>query len=163
MNYTFTPSLERMTLVKIATMLWNQDDTRALTARFYFRSLILSERQKEWQEIEDKVIEKVPELLLPEPLNKKVLNFIKPIGLEILKWREYHDQNSYLGIDLPNELYWTPQGTVDKKKTAEVLIKDESLDITRRYRLACIYYLEDDILQLWNKIPENRRKSFYSE
>lgn len=51
---------------------------------------------------------------------------------------EYHDRNSYLGINLPDELRWTPQGTVDKKKTAEALIKDESLDITRRYKLACI-------------------------
>ncbi|WP_264339069.1 hypothetical protein [Wolbachia endosymbiont (group A) of Cydia splendana] len=163
MNYTLTPSLEHITLVKIAITLWNQDDIRALTARFYFRSLILSERRKEWQVVEDKVIEKIPELLLPEPLKKKVLNFIKPIGLEILKWREYHDQNSYLGIDLPNELCWTPQGTVDKKETAVVLIKDENLDITRRYRLACIYCLEDDIRELWSKMPENRRKSFYSE
>ncbi|RDD35197.1 hypothetical protein Wcon_00664 [Wolbachia endosymbiont of Cylisticus convexus] len=163
MNYILKPSLEHITLVKIAITLWNQDDIRALTARFYFRSLILSERRKEWQVVEDRVIEKIPGLLLPGPLEKKVLNFIKPIGLEILKWREYHDQNSYLGIDLPNELCWTSQGTVDQKKTAEVLIKDENLDITIRYRLACIYCLEDDIRELWNKIPENRRKSFYSE
>lgn len=163
MNYILKPSLEHITLVKIAITLWNQDDIRALTARFYFRSLILSERRKEWQIVEDRVIEKIPGLLLPGPLEKKVLNFIKPIGLEILKWREYHDQNFYLGIDLPNELCWTSQGTVDQKKTAEVLIKDENLDITIRYRLACIYCLEDDIRELWNKIPENRRKSFYSE
>ncbi|KAL7634704.1 UNVERIFIED_CONTAM: hypothetical protein RMT77_015081 [Armadillidium vulgare] len=162
-SYILRPSLEHITLVKIAITLWKQYDIRALTARFYFRSTILSERLKEWQVVEDKVIEKIPELLLPGPLKKKVLDFIKPIGLEMIKWREYYDQNSYLGIDLPNELCWNSQGTIDQKRTAEVLIKDGNLDINIRYRLACIYCLENDIRELWNKIPENHRKSFYSE
>ncbi|KAG8192653.1 hypothetical protein JTE90_009684 [Oedothorax gibbosus] len=64
---------------------------------------------------------------------------------------------------LPDEFFWTPQGTIDKKKTAEALIKDESLDITKRYKLACIYCLKSDVDGLWNNIPEDQKKSFYSE
>ncbi|WP_419215007.1 hypothetical protein [Wolbachia endosymbiont of Rhagoletis cingulata] len=166
MNYTLMPSLEHMAFIRIATTLWNQDDIGALTAKFYFRSLILSERRREWQTIEDEVIGKVPGLLLPESMKKRALYFIKPIGLEILKWKEYHEDllsdRRFVRKNL-NRLCWTPQGTVDKKKTAEVLIKDENLDITKRYKLACIYCLENDILELWNKMPESRRKSFYNE
>lgn len=162
MNYALKPSFEHMALIKIAVTLWNQDDIRALMAKFYF-PLLGSERREKWQEIEDKVIEKVLQLPQPGPLKEKILSFIRPIGLQILKWLEYHRENCYFCIKLPNELCWTPQGTVDKKKTAGMLIKDENLDITRRYKLACIYCLENDIPELWNKIPENRRKSFYSE
>ncbi len=164
MNYTLTPSLKHIALVKIATTLWNQDNIRALMAKFYF-PLLGSERREKWQEIEDKVVEKVPHLPQPEPLKEEILGFIKPVGLQILKWMEYHRDllnGGYVKRNL-SRLFWTPQGTVDKKKTAEILIKDESLDITKRYKLACIYCLEDDVPELWNKIPENRRKSFYSE
>ncbi|KAG8191714.1 hypothetical protein JTE90_008779 [Oedothorax gibbosus] len=54
MNYTLTLSLEHTALVKIATVLWNQDDIRALVKKFYFQSSIFSERQREWQVVEDK-------------------------------------------------------------------------------------------------------------
>ncbi|WP_265040588.1 hypothetical protein [Wolbachia endosymbiont (group A) of Ectemnius continuus] len=162
MNYTLMPSLEHGALIRTAITSWNQSDIRALMTEFYF-PLLGSERREKWQEIEDKVIEKIPQLPQPEPLKKEILGFVKPIGLQILKWMEYHDENCYLGIDLPNELCWTPQGAVDKKKTAEALIKDENLDITRRYRLACIYCLEDDVRELWNSMPQRKKAAFYNE
>ncbi|GBM14348.1 hypothetical protein AVEN_55341-1 [Araneus ventricosus] len=162
MNYTLMPSLEHIALVKVATTLWNQDDIRALIEKFY--SEIVSGRRirEKWQVIEDKVVEKLPQLSQPEPLKSEILGFIKPIGSQILKWLEYHIKNCQLHMKLPN-LCWTPEGTVDKKKTAEVLSKDENLDITRRYELACIYCLEDDIPELWNKIPKNHRIIYYKE
>lgn len=83
MNYTFIPSSEHKTLVETTIKLWNQDDIRDLLSEFYFP--LLFKCMSEWQKIENKVIEKVPELLLPEHLEKKVLDFIKPIGLQILK------------------------------------------------------------------------------
>ncbi|XP_067130146.1 uncharacterized protein [Centruroides vittatus] len=164
MNYTLTPQLKHIALVKIATTLWNQDDIRALMAKFYF-PLLDSEIREKWQEIEDKVIERVSQLSQPEPLKKEILGFIKPIGLQILKWIEYHRNfltGSYVKKNL-SRLFWTRQGTVDKKKTAEALIKNESIDITSCYRLACIYCLEGDVRELWDSMPERKKTAFYND
>lgn len=158
MNYILKPSLEHITLVKIAAILWNLPDVRALMMKFCLplQPCEESPSRKKWQAVEEIVIEKVSKLPQPRHLQEKVLGLVKPIGLQILKWIEYHCKN-FLGVNLPNEFCWMAQGTLDKKKTAGVLIKDEQMDITERYNLACIYCLEEDIPKLWNKIPENRR------
>lgn len=161
MNYILKPSLEHIALVKVVVRLWNQDDIRDLIAKFCF-PFCGSELKDEWPKIEDKVQEKVTQLPLPVLLKDKTSSFIKPIGLKILKWMKHHaDAFSY--IDLPHEFQWTPQGMIDEKKTAKMLIKDDSIDITTRYKMSCVYCLEDDILNLWNKIPEDSKKSLYSE
>ncbi|KFM64169.1 hypothetical protein X975_17661, partial [Stegodyphus mimosarum] len=169
MNYTLMPSLEHRALIKTSIMLWNKEDIWSLMADFSFRSLLPIHKKRQWEVAEDKVIQNISTLPLPEYLKKKMSIVTKATGLEILKWRQYHDLNSYLGIHQTNNLCWTPQGTVDSKRTAELLIKEDnncclgkSLNITKRYKLACIYCLEDDILELWNKMPANLRKSFYA-
>lgn len=44
-----------------------------------------------------------------------------------------------------------------------MLVKKESVDISMRCKLACIYCLEDDIQELWEKIPEYLRESLSYE
>lgn len=161
MNFILKPSLEHIALVKVVVRLWNQDDIKDLISKFCF-PFCGSELKDEWPKIEDRVKEKVIQLPLPVLLKDKTLSFIKPIGFKILRWLKHHgDAFSY--IDLPHEFQWTPQGTIDEKKTAQMLIKDVSIDITTRYKISCIYCLENDILNLWNKVPEDSKKSLYWE
>lgn len=68
---------------------------------------------------------------------------------------DFHCGDSYLQSDLPAEFAWTPQGTIDRAKTAQVLVKDENLGAIMRYKLACFYCLEDDIQKLSKEIPED--------
>lgn len=156
------PSLEHIALVKVVAALWNGYNARALIEEFSFP---LQEVGKidAWEKIEAGISQKVPQLSLPELLHEKVLGIIKPIGLEIFKWMEYHCRGSFFYINLPNELCWTPQGTIDRRRTAQMLVRGESLDVTMRYKLACIYFLEDDIWKLWNEIPEARNNAFFYE
>ncbi|KFM71539.1 hypothetical protein X975_17417, partial [Stegodyphus mimosarum] len=164
MNFSLMPSLVHRALIKTTILLWNQDYIWALIAHFSESAL---PNEEEWQIIEDNVIKKASDLLIPVSLKEKILTFIKPIGREIFKWREFHCP--YLGIRPRKNLCWTSLGTVDKKKTAELLMKDDktlpylTLDITTRYKLACIYCLENDIHELWKRMSEYERKSFYSE
>lgn len=105
------PSLEYTILLKIVIMLWNQDDVRALMRKYRF-PLLFKNRIKEWQKIEDKVIEKVLSLPQLGLLTEKLIGFIKPIGIQILKWMEYHCTGLYLYINLPENfvglqtVYW---------------------------------------------------------
>lgn len=58
--------------------------------------------------MEEKVTEILSQVLLPDLLKAKLLSFIPPIGLQIQKWVEYHNENLYFGINVPNEFCWTP-------------------------------------------------------
>lgn len=162
MKYILEPSLERIAVVKVAIALWSQDDVRTLIRSFSFL-MLATEKRKEWDNIEKRVVKNARKLSQPGLLKEKILGCIKPIGLEILKWIEYHCTGYYLYVDLPFRFCWTPQGTIDRKRTAGVLMKDEHLDITIRYKLACIYCLEGDIRRLWNEIPLNSRRSIAYE
>lgn len=61
------------------------------------------------------------------------------------------------------EFCWTPHGAIDKKKKAQVRVKDEKLDVIRRQNLAWNYCLENDFVLLWNKVPKLYRKCFCNE
>ena len=125
MNFTLMPSLEYFALAKVAILLWNE---KGIRIHFIQKNpvtvsgipILRNHRRKEWQKIEEKVIENASQLLLPEFLKQKMINFIYPIGVQILNWVEYHNENPYFGIDLPDEFCWTPQGTIDLKRTAEM-------------------------------------------
>lgn len=156
MNFVLKPSLEHIALVKIVVSLWNQNDVMTLMVNLRSPLCI---RDEEWQKIEDRVIEKVPQLLLPELLKETLISFVKPIGLQIFKWMQHVCKVFDLHVDLVAVLCWTSQGTIDRKKTAEVLITYENLDILKRFIFASIYCLEDSILELWKKMPQNLRAS----
>lgn len=158
MKYILEPSLEHIALAKVAITLWSQDDVRFLLRSFSFL-LLPTEKRKEWDNIEKRVVKNARKLSQPGLLQEKILGSIKPIGLEILKWIEYHCTGYYLYVDLPFSFCWTPQGTIDRKRTAAVLIKDEHLDVTIRYKLACLYCLEGDIRELWNEIHRYSSRS----
>lgn len=175
MNFIPQQTLENISLIKIVASLWNQHHIRVLVAEFTHSHLFstvdneitliptITLRRQKWQKIEDQVKEKLAKFTLPTSLKEKMLGYIQPVGLQIMKWMEYHLNHCCLDLDLPNEVCWTPQATIDKKKTAELLVKDVTIDITTRYKLACIYCLEDNIPELWNQIPESEKEFFYSE
>lgn len=162
MNYVLKPSLEQSALVQTAATLWNQADVKDLLAKFDIPSKF-DEFKSKWVKIEAIAVKKVAQLPLPKQMKEELLCIIRPIGFRISKWRQFHHRGCNLKVDLPKEFFWTPQGTIDEKKTAEVMIKDESIDTATRYKLACIFCLEDDIPKLWDKLSEDCRKSFYDQ
>ncbi|GFS49662.1 ANK_REP_REGION domain-containing protein [Trichonephila inaurata madagascariensis] len=65
---------------------------------------------------------------------------------------------------LPNELKIVLSSLVNPigghaKKTAEAVIKD-NLPITKRYEIACTYCLKDEVLMLWNELPETDKDDY---
>lgn len=160
MNYIIKPSLQQIALVKITAALWNQHDITDMV-NFHIQSPN-TELKERWPQMEQEVSGKVSQLPLPNLLKEKAEGFVRLIGFQILNCIEYHKRCLDICY-VPDEFYFTSQGTIDEKKTAEMFIKDESIDIITRYKLACIYCLEDDILELWNKIPGSRRTAFCSE
>lgn len=154
--FVLKPSLKHIALVNIVVSLWNQDDIKALIANLNFPLYI---RDEDWQKIEDRVIEKVPQLLIPSLLKEKLVCFVKPIGLQIAEWIQHNCKRFHILVNVSTEICWTSHGTIDRKKTAEMLINDENIDISCRFRLAYVYCLEDNIPELWKKMSEDLKGS----
>lgn len=162
MKYFLRHSLEDIAAIKVAITLWNRNDIRAWVVKVHYQMLHAkklktiqnSKKTEEWLRMENSVIDKVQKLPQPNILKEKILGFIKHVGLQILKWLEYHCAD-YLRVDPMAKLYWTVHGTIDRKRTAEALIKNENLDLSTRYILACIYCFEDVIPEIRNKMTKN--------
>ncbi|GIY41905.1 ANK_REP_REGION domain-containing protein [Caerostris darwini] len=160
LNYNVMPSLKHMALRTITASLWNQKDIKHLAALFCFQPIFNNDEHQQWQTIvEEKVKQNIYKLVMPESLISELIKLIKPIGLEILKWIMSHEK--ILGDScILNRLFWTSLGTVNYKKTAEFLITDDQLDLVKRYKIACVYCLYNDIPALWEKLSENERMNF---
>ncbi|GFY47037.1 uncharacterized protein TNIN_409261 [Trichonephila inaurata madagascariensis] len=66
---------------------------------------------------------------------------------------------------LPNELKIVLSSLVDPmgghaKKTAESAIKDDNLPVTKRYEIACIYCLKEEIIMLWSELSETSKDEY---
>ncbi|GIX99030.1 uncharacterized protein CDAR_518971 [Caerostris darwini] len=88
------------------------------------------------------------------------------IEMEILKWKYYHDEflnKKLFEFFLTRKHCWTSLGTIDYKKTAELLVRGPELDIVKRYKLACVYCLCDDIQSIWESLPEKVQNLFYNK
>lgn len=151
---TSTLSLVGVALNKVAVSLWTQEDIKLLISTY-------SIEFGEWQEIASQVKQKAAHLSLPEELRKKLFGWVQRTGFEIRHWVISHGENidvdeSFI-LELSDQLCWTTHGTVDRRKTAEQLARDENLDLGFRYRLSCFYCLEEDVLRLWAQMGPDER------
>ncbi|GBN56771.1 hypothetical protein AVEN_192880-1 [Araneus ventricosus] len=170
LNLVLKLSLNEMALRRVAVNLWSESLILAAMQRvrkFDQGSSIIS--RVVWEKILDWVKEKVSELVLPESLKERMMHLVRPVGREIVRWKLFHE---YILNDISDEdfdirtleqLCWTCTGAVDYRKTSEELVRLEILDIEKRYRLACLYCLEDYIPVLWVELPEKYKRRFNDE
>ncbi|GBN72679.1 hypothetical protein AVEN_95011-1 [Araneus ventricosus] len=159
-------SPQEIALRRIAVVLLNEPDILALIGKIRFR---IRSYQKEWLEtVECKVTDKLSKLQLPESIMRQMIHTLKPIGSQILKWKFFHesfltDSTEDLDAHILEKLCFTTSGTVDYRKTAEALVCSDVVDIVKRYKLACLYCLEDYIPDFWNELPEENKMYFYND
>ncbi len=173
MKYILMPPLKDIAAVKVAVDVCNHIDVKKeiLCAHWLdydtFKSGWNDDRKKQWNNIvEKKAVVVIESLCLPKQLEERVANMINPIAMRMLSWAKYHEgtfdfSRSY-SINFLNSSLFTSHGTIDNKIAAEELVRDESLGIYQRYRLACIYFLKRCIPNLWQQMPEEYRSSFYN-
>ncbi|GBN50532.1 hypothetical protein AVEN_176983-1 [Araneus ventricosus] len=160
-------SLQEMALRRLAVLLWSGSDILASISKFQSYGSY-DEIMKKWLEtIEGKVQDKMLKLELPECLTKQMIDIVKPIGLQLKRRKEFLDDDlndMSQEISLPDsaKLCWTTAGTIDYRKTAEELVRCGELDVHQRYKIACIYCLEDYIPLLWKELPE-KMKDIYGK
>ncbi|KAG8170475.1 hypothetical protein JTE90_007967 [Oedothorax gibbosus] len=119
--------------------------------------------KKQWNEIiEKKATIILRKLDLPKKLQEKVMGIVPSVGMRMLTWAEYHEGTlGFLreySVNFLNSSFFTQQGIIDNKKAAEELMKDESLNIKQKYKLACLYCLTDHIPALYRQMT---KEEFY--
>ncbi|KAF8789445.1 uncharacterized protein LOC129956924 [Argiope bruennichi] len=106
--------------------------------------------------------------MLPTLLTDRMMPLIRPMASEILNWHMYHENNFHdirecFGLHSLKYLQWTSIGTIDYQKTMEKIIGLKIFDVENRYKLACLYCLEDYIPLLWEELSEESKKHFSKE
>ncbi|GFU32300.1 uncharacterized protein NPIL_424261 [Nephila pilipes] len=102
--------------------------------------------ESKWQHL---FARKLPPSEYPEKLRLEIIAAIRPISFEYGQWLEDHK------AFLPNALYikYKLDGTIDRKKTAKLLIFSESLGLEARFVLACQYLPLEGTHLFWQELP----------
>ncbi|KAF8792636.1 hypothetical protein HNY73_004208 [Argiope bruennichi] len=163
MSASFIPSLKHMTLAKTTIAICRDSEIRCFINELNFLWDKTAGEDK-WKGLMDKAEEKINELPVPPQLHQCILALIKPISLEIARWK--YDHLKILGdkFDFQScRLFWAPEGTVDRKKTAEMLILNKNICIINRFFLACCYCRQNDVEEIWNIMCPTERILIYNE
>ncbi|GBN65423.1 hypothetical protein AVEN_262647-1 [Araneus ventricosus] len=158
-------TLEEMALRKSVVLFWSEIDILTLIEEFPFKTMF--GKWKLWQEtVEYKVKDKISKLVFPESLKRRMNLLVTPIGLQIPEWvnfmeQFFSDSRENLNIQLLKQLCWTSAGVLDYKKTAESLVRLRTLDVVKRFKIACGHCLVDSLPVVWKELPEEYKDVFF--
>ncbi|GFY72169.1 uncharacterized protein TNIN_219391 [Trichonephila inaurata madagascariensis] len=156
MEFTFTPSLLYMAMVKTATEICRIPEIKEFITRSPETnpSAMAFAYSQEWVSL---IKSKVSLLKIPVELQQQLIQFIRPISIKIKEWVIIHcgfllcDNPE---IDFQNYLHWKSDGTIDALKSSASLVQDEYVSVSLRYRIAGVYYLMDDARKLQRRYEE---------
>ncbi|GFY60371.1 uncharacterized protein TNIN_477431 [Trichonephila inaurata madagascariensis] len=147
MNIRYRPPLQHIASVRIALGILHTFNLQAIKSDF------LTSKGDVSEEYSSKLISKIT-FLGDKEQEKKISGIIRALVWELLRWMFSHDEIVYSNeIDF-YDIYWYSYGVIDRFETAQTLIRKESIDITRRFVLACKYYFKDHAQTLWKNLTE---------
>ncbi|GFS84850.1 uncharacterized protein NPIL_366251 [Nephila pilipes] len=150
------PSLKDLSAAPIAVTLYNDSKMQQFLKRNKFR---LSPNEK-WRVL---IKKKLPSDVYPLPLQEKIISLMESVNYEFKMWKQQH--KTYLGKSfdqrITSKIHWKSDGTIDISKTASFLIQSDVLPMKHRFRLACNYWKNEDILKMWEQMPADLRDDLY--
>ncbi|GFV71620.1 uncharacterized protein TNCV_3534111 [Trichonephila clavipes] len=146
-----------MPIARIVRLLWSGYDVQKSMAEYFLEDQTL----EGWSSIEQSLKLKIGNFLfLSNELKIVLSSLVEPMGGRIKQIIQHMYSNEYLPSNFISNLRWILLGTIDAKKTAEAAIKDDNLPVTKRYEIACIYCLKEEILMLWNELSETNKDEY---
>ena len=145
------PKLKQLATVKTAVSLW-------YGALIDLTRITVTERE---------VQQRINKLELSEACKNYAQQIAKLIGEQLTEFNKllelknflpeklYFRQNQIFWHFMKNKLYWTSQGLIDKKSTAEAWADTIGLDVEARFQIAITFCLEDRINSLSVYLPTN--------
>lgn len=156
LKFDFMTSLKNIVIAKIVYTLWMDRNILEQITEFLSKGIDpwVRKESNAWKEIENSIIAKVLQLVLPKSLGKILTNVVPVIGNSILNWIEYHDihilntdeKSKYSAVDQISNVIWTVRGKIDYAETAKNILAnvDTCLSNDHKYKIACEYCLQDE-------------------
>ena len=141
------PTLFQQATVKIASNAWLEEET--------YVYLLRDSHIPIYDIILNVVTNKIRFLNLPKKVKNAVAEMTELVGEQLSAVLRV--VSDFLGCRnlWKDKIYWTAQGTIDKRRTAEALADSADLDVETRLKVAVVFYLEDRINSLSIQMPND--------
>ncbi|KAF8782472.1 hypothetical protein HNY73_012754 [Argiope bruennichi] len=152
------PSLTHMCLMKVATALHSAYGLRKLKNVFSEMESPNSPESGMSIPLNDAALNKrIKEylLIIPTSIRNGILETVKGIERQIKVWRDCHEEGGRYSYYPRCAFFWRPEGTIDRTKTAEEIVRNETIDIRARFEMACLYSLSESVQTLWQTLISN--------
>ncbi|GIY83642.1 hypothetical protein CDAR_61081 [Caerostris darwini] len=143
----FVPSLQHMTYMKIAVTLCNQTDMKAPfnELKTFHIDPYATEQFGIAFSIVDRATQKVNVLQIPEKLKQDLISVLESTVLRIDDWFIEHSYILEPDFDDMSSFHWRSEGSIDRVKTAQALLRREDAPARMRFKFASRYCLEVDV------------------
>ncbi|CAL1300458.1 unnamed protein product, partial [Larinioides sclopetarius] len=167
MALTFKPSLQHLATVRLALTVYNDDIMHFLDQLDLRKDYKVVDpynfniKEERWVKNSIQKARKKLCKCLPKSLLNTVLHILQPIVEDINFWaRDHFDIIEHIEKShYKNIICWGSSGIIDRRKTAEQLIKMENIDKRMRFYMACIYFRKNDVLNLCQSMTTDERKN----
>ena len=160
---TSPPTLEYQATLKIALTLWQLADIHEEIV-----AIFISESKcniSSFKSLEKKIVDRL--CFLPNRIVASLSYAVVFVGQEIFAYllyqlnenNDYNERNKFVRLYL-NSICWTEQATIDKVKSASLLARSPFLTKEKRYKIACLYCIEEEINNLFHQLPGGYWSSF---
>ncbi|GFW24235.1 uncharacterized protein TNCV_901851 [Trichonephila clavipes] len=138
-------TLKKVILVKLAARFINDPDTRKI---IYFS------KDEIWEKF---IKEKTSAFYIPLTLQEDIIALINPIEFEVLNFLGDHQGIFTKEQECSLKFCFNADGTVDRVKTADLLIHSKWLGVQTRFVLACQYWSSFNVQKIILWIETNLR------
>ncbi|GFQ71708.1 uncharacterized protein TNCT_676861 [Trichonephila clavata] len=154
MLVTIVPSLQKLAIVKIAVCVYTNPEVREFENNSMGHFGFYATHERNWVSF---IRERVSQCELREDFQKKVITYMKPLSLELSSWhRCLRDMFVFLAEDISP--VWSSSGAIDQLRTAKKLVHCQDLPFLERFSLACLFWMSDDILKIWEKASSQEKE-----
>uniref|UniRef100_T1IRF3 Uncharacterized protein n=1 Tax=Strigamia maritima TaxID=126957 RepID=T1IRF3_STRMM len=142
------------------------DEIQQKLAEYSSKRKAIQDADQLWIAAEMLAVKRANIFILPRELKTELEYAIAITGIQIREWLYeyllfYTFSDDKTSMNYPKSIIWTIQGTVDKKKSFELLLHNQTLQQNGSlFNLACILCLRDHILDLWTQLPMNIKNDF---
>ncbi|XP_065213561.1 uncharacterized protein LOC135840799 [Planococcus citri] len=143
------PPLKEIAAITIALQLWRQE--------IYLYYIKNASGQPN---LEQDIVSSDPLPRIPATIISFIKIYIRRLGLSIKQWLDDHRkfQQNIFGNEILNDFIdfvGDFDGSIHYVRTARRLVRCEQIDKIFRFKLACWYCFEDDIVQIWPSVSND--------
>ncbi|GFQ97942.1 uncharacterized protein TNCT_710321 [Trichonephila clavata] len=150
-------TLRQMAVNELATFLFNSREFEYLQEKYKSPIYLLPEEK--WEHL---IKEKLPPSSCPTALRQEITAAIRPISFEVGNWILDHlktEKGQSKIIKIP--LLWKSDGTINRVKTADMIIQSQNFSVELRFRMACKYWCWHEIIKFLEGLSPNENLIIY--